>query len=76
MAWANYWLEGVASLAICLVGVVVNGYAVHTLVKQRVSAIFHKLMLTLVIYDLLYVSFTVFTFSLSNLSPTYESEWL
>ena len=69
-----YYMDGVASLTLCLVGVVINLYAVCTLFKQRLGAIFHKLMLSLVIYDLLYVTFNIFFYSLANLSEDYSGK--
>ena len=73
-SWCLFYLEGVLGMTICLLGVVINVYAVGTLFKQRLKAIFHKLMLSLVIYDLIFVTFTIIVFSLSNLSKAYECE--
>lgn len=68
----TYWLEGWLCLVVCVTGVLMNSYAIWTLLRQKHSAIFHRLMLALVTYDLFYVMLTSLTYSLPNLSFYYR----
>ena len=71
----RYYLEGWACLCLGSVGFVINSYAIWTLVfRQKHTAIFHKLMLALVVYDLFYVLLSCLTYSLRMISPYYRGE--
>ena len=71
----QYYLEGWACLCLCLVGTVINSYAIWTLVfRQKHTAIFHKLMLALVVYDLFYVVLSCLVYSVRTIWPYYRGE--
>jgi len=77
MEWLDtlkFSLEGVVGSGLCAVGLAINAYAVVTLLRHRLSAVFHKLMLALVAYDFIYVLLVVLCFSLCLLSDFYQRE--
>ncbi len=71
---ALFYLEGPTCLCLCTIGLFINAYAIATLLRQRLSAMFHKLMLALVVYDLVYVLLTMLCYSLPKLWPYYQGE--
>ncbi len=71
---AAFWLDGFVCLVFCIGGILVNLYAVSTLLKNKLLAIFHKLLLALVSADLFYLTFTMLCFSLPKLNDYYRGE--
>ena len=71
----SFHIDGVACSALTLVGLIINFYAIWSLISHRLTAIFHKLMLTLVLFDFAYVLFILLCYSLPKLSPFYSGEY-
>ena len=69
-----FYISGVTCACMAVVGLLINGYAIFTLIRQKMTAIFHKLMLTLVMFDFFYVLFLLFGYSLPELSKEYEGK--
>ena len=71
----SYFIEGVTTLTVCCIGLVVNAAAIVMLLRQKNSgSIFLKLMISLATYDLIYVLLSSVCFSLPRLSPEFESK--
>ena len=73
----EFYLDGVFQLLLSSVGIVINAYAVVSLCSRmaRSTAIFHRLMLSLVIYDLLYCALVMVVYSLPHFSDFYRGKW-
>lgn len=71
----KWYIDGYGLFLLCLTGLIINFFAIFTLFKQKMSTLFHKLMLSLVVYDLLYVLFIMFMFSLHNINDYYRGRW-
>ena len=70
----KWYIDGYGLFLLCLTGLIINLFAIFTLLKQKMNTIFHRLMLSLVVYDLLYVLFIMFMFSLHNINDYYRGK--
>lgn len=74
MANSGFYLTGVCGVVLCSIGILVNSFAIRTLLVHKLTAIFHKLMLALVCYDLIYVVLYMLCYSLPKLSVYYDGK--
>ncbi len=76
MVGFTYFLESYLLLGLCVVGILINTFAIVSLARQwrSCATIFHKLMVSLVVYDLVYVALTMLMFGLVHFSQHYASE--
>jgi hypothetical protein len=74
MDFVSFYIDGVACCILALAGLVLNGYAILTLSRQKMTAVFHKLMLNLVMFDFAYVLFYLLCYSLPRLSVYYQGK--
>lgn len=69
-------LDSYVHLVLASVGILINAFAIVTLLRQsRCATIFHKLMISLVAYDLVYCAFSVNIRCLSYFSEYYDCKW-
>ena len=69
-----YYIEGVGIICIGIIGIIINIFATRLLLRIKHRYIFHNLLLTLTIYDLLQIILSIPTFALPHLSPTYRNQ--
>ncbi len=67
----KFYLDGVANFTICVLGLAINAAAIGMLCRQNTNSLFVKLMISLVIYDLIYVLLSAICYSLPNLSASF-----
>jgi hypothetical protein len=73
--FVSYYIEGVTTLTVCCIGLVINAAAIVMLLRQKNSgSIFLKLMISLATYDLIYVFLSSICFSLPRLSTEFKSK--
>ena len=73
--FVSYYIEGVTTLTVCCIGLVINAAAIVMLLMQKNSgSIFLKLMISLATYDLIYVLLSSICFSLPRLSLEFKSK--
>ena len=71
-----YYIEGVGILAVGLVGLAINLMAMKLLVCAKQRHVFHNVLLSLTIYDILQISLSICCFALPQLSTSYRNNVL
>jgi len=69
---STFLVEGVLMMAVAICGVGLNTVSIFHFAKVKHQRAFHRLLLSLAIMDNLYLIASALTFSLANLSPTYD----
>ena len=67
-----YYIEGVGILCVGTIGIIINLLATRLLLRTKRRHTFHNLLLTLTIYDLLQIIFSIICFALPQLSLSYR----
>ena len=68
-----YYIEGVGILCVGTIGIIINLLATRLLLRTKRRHTFHNLLLTLTIYDLLQIIFSIICFALPQLSLSYRN---
>ena len=68
-----YYIEGVGILCVGIIGIIINLLATRLLLRTKRRHTFHNLLLTLTLYDLLQIVFSIICFALPQLSLSYRN---
>ena len=68
-----YYVEGVGILAVGVIGIIINLLAIRLLLRTKHRHTFHTLLITLTVYDLLQIGFSIICFALPQLSASYRN---
>ena len=76
----DLYLAGAANFTVCMVGLAINAAAIGMLKKKQSSptssrSLFVKLMISLVLYDLIYVFMSATCYSLPRLSSFFKGSF-
>ena len=69
--WFCWFFEGVLLLVIGIVGLIGNALSVYFFFRQKTHKAFHNLLLTLAVFDTVYVVCAILLFSVSKFSDEY-----
>ena len=67
-----YYIEGVGIFCVGLIGIIINLLATRLLLRIKHRHTFHNLLLTLTIYDLMQIVFSIVCFALPQLSLSFR----
>ena len=72
--WVKFLFGGVLVLIVGCVGVLGNCVLIRLFIKSEPKSNFHRLMITLAIYDTIYVTLWMIVFAVPELSESYKKE--